>query len=199
MQTHNLKQGEKDWHDFRLNHFGASEAAAMLGISPHITRTDLLEFKKTGKIKEHNDFTKKIFQKGHEAEELARQILYDQGLDFYPVTCSLGRLSASCDGLTLDKSLAFEHKLYTDDLAEKVFELKIGQWSGPYSDTNKYVFLKCTDLKPSLTKSFEESKEEIEKNLSSLEWYKIRDEVVISLKEEIECKVFLKKLYEIKI
>jgi len=120
MQTHNLKQGEKDWHDFRLNHFGASEAAAMLGISPHITRTDLLEFKKTGKIKEHNDFTKKIFQKGHEAEELARQILYDQGLDFYPVTCSLGRLSASCDGLTLDKSLAFEHKLYTDDLAEKV-------------------------------------------------------------------------------
>jgi hypothetical protein len=54
-------------------------------------------------------------------------------------------------------------------------------------------------LKPSLTKSFEESKEEIEKNLSSLEWYKIRDEVVISLTEEIECKVFLKKLYEIKI
>lgn len=95
--------------------------------------------------------------------------------------------------------LGYYKKDELDDLAENVFELKIGQWSGPYSDTNKYVFLKCTDLKPSLTKSFEESKEEIEKNLSSLEWYKIRDEVVISLKEEIECKVFLKKLYEIKI
>jgi parvulin-like peptidyl-prolyl isomerase len=95
--------------------------------------------------------------------------------------------------------LGYYKKDELDDLAENVFELKIGQWSGPYSDTNKYVFLKCTDLKPSLTKSFEESKEEIEKNLSSLEWYKIRDEVVISLTEEIECKVFLKKLYEIKI
>ena len=95
--------------------------------------------------------------------------------------------------------LGYYKKDELDDLAENVFELKIGQWSGPYSDTNKYVFLKCTDLKPSLTKSFEESKEEIEKNLSSLEWYKIRDEVVISLNEEIECKVFLKKLYEIKI
>ena len=95
--------------------------------------------------------------------------------------------------------LGYFKKDELDDLAEKVFELKIGQWSGPYSDTNKYVFLKCTDLKPSLTKSFEESKEEIKKNLSSLEWYKIRDEVVISLNEEIECKVFLKKLYEIKI
>ncbi|MFZ1279284.1 MAG: peptidylprolyl isomerase [Ignavibacteriaceae bacterium] len=95
--------------------------------------------------------------------------------------------------------LGYFKKDELDDFAEKVFELKIGQWSGPYSDTNKYVFLKCTDLKPSLTKSFEESKEEIKKNLSSLEWYKIRDEVVISLNEEIECKVFLKKLYEIKI
>jgi len=120
MQTHNLQQGSSEWHEFRANHFGASEASVMLGISPHITRTDLLEFKKTGKIKEHNDFTKKIFQKGHEAEELARQILDDQGLDFYPVTCSLGRLSASCDGLTLDRSLAFEHKLYTDNLAAQV-------------------------------------------------------------------------------
>ncbi len=120
MQTHNLQQGSSEWHEFRANHFGASEASVMLGISPHITRTDLLEFKKTGKIKEHNDFTKKIFQKGHEAEELARQILDDQGLDFYPVTCSLGRLSASCDGLTLDRSLAFEHKLYSKELADQV-------------------------------------------------------------------------------
>lgn len=95
--------------------------------------------------------------------------------------------------------LGYFKKDELDDLAENVFELKIGQWSGPYSDTNKYVFLKCTDLKSSITKSFEESKEEIENNLSSLEWYKIRDEVVISLKEKIECKVFSKKLYEIKI
>ena len=40
MQTHNLKQGENDWHEFRAKHFGASEAAAMLGISPYLTRND---------------------------------------------------------------------------------------------------------------------------------------------------------------
>jgi putative phage-type endonuclease len=120
MQTHNLQQGSKLWHDFRSDHFGASEAAAALGISPYISRTELLELKSRGIEKDHSEFTKAIFQKGHDAEEFARKLLDAQGLDFYPVTCSEGKLSASCDGLTIDNSLAFEHKLYSDDLAEKV-------------------------------------------------------------------------------
>ena len=120
MKTHNLKQGSSLWHEFRAEHFGASEAAAMLGLSPYISRNELLALKSTGVDKDHNEFTKAIFQKGHDAEEFARQLIEAQGLDFYPVTCSEGKLSASVDGLTIDNSLAFEHKLYSDDLAEKV-------------------------------------------------------------------------------
>ncbi len=52
MKTHNLKQGTPEWHQFRLNHFGASEAAAMLGISNKVTRNELLHMKRTGQAKE---------------------------------------------------------------------------------------------------------------------------------------------------
>jgi putative phage-type endonuclease len=117
---HQISQGSNEWHEFRAQHFGASEAAAMLGISPYMSRTELLHLKSTGESKEHSDFTKTIFKNGHEAEDLARKLIESEGLDFYPVVCSLGKLSASCDGLTIDNSLAFEHKLYSADLAEKV-------------------------------------------------------------------------------
>lgn len=119
MQIHNLTQGTPEWHKFRANHFGASEAAAMLGLSQYKSRSDLLELKATGKEQEHSDFTLSLFEKGHEAEALARQILESEiGEDLYPVTCSNGKLSASCDGLTFGSQVAFEHKLYNADLAE---------------------------------------------------------------------------------
>ncbi len=120
MKTHNLLQSSPEWHEFRSQHFGASEASAMLGISPYVSRTELLHSKATGEVKEHSDFTKEIFRDGHEAEDMARKLLESNGLDFYPVVCSLDKLSASCDGLTIDNSFAFEHKLYSVDLAEKV-------------------------------------------------------------------------------
>lgn len=120
MQVHKLVQGSKEWHQFRADHFGASEAAAMLNISPYISRTELLTLKSIGVDRAYSEFTKAIFKKGHDAEEFARRLLDAQGLDFYPITCSEGKLSASCDGLTIDNSLAFEHKLYSDELAEKV-------------------------------------------------------------------------------
>lgn len=124
MQTHNLKQGEKDWHDFRLNHFGASEAAAMLGLSKNLTRNDLLLYKKTGKSKEYSDWVQKnILDYGHEVEALARELLeYELGAELYPVTCSDGDLSASCDGLTIDGNIAFEHKQWSAYLANLIIE-----------------------------------------------------------------------------
>ena len=36
MKVHKLVQGSAEWHQFRLTHFGASEAAAMLGLSPNM-------------------------------------------------------------------------------------------------------------------------------------------------------------------
>lgn len=37
-EIHNLLQGSDDWHAFRFDHHGASEAAAMLGLSKKVRR-----------------------------------------------------------------------------------------------------------------------------------------------------------------
>lgn len=122
MITHDLVQGSPKWDEFRLNHFGASEAAAMLGLSPKMTRTELLHMKHTGNAKEFSDFVQKhILDKGHEVEAMARPLVEAMiGEDLYPVTCSEGDLSASCDGLTMGEDIAFEHKQWNADLATAV-------------------------------------------------------------------------------
>ena len=124
MQTHNLKQGENDWHEFRSKHYGASETAAMLGISPYLTRNDLLLYKKTGKSKEYSDWVQaNILDYGHEVEASARSIIESELNDeLYPVTCSDGNLSASCDGLTLDGHVAFEHKQWSESLVNYIID-----------------------------------------------------------------------------
>lgn len=122
MITHTLTQGSDDWCQFRLAHFGASEAAAMLGISNKVKRTELLHMKATGLAREFSDWLQKnVLDYGHEVEALARPIVERIiGDDLYPVTCSHGQLSASCDGLTMSEDIAFEHKQWNDTLAETV-------------------------------------------------------------------------------
>lgn len=122
MQLHNLVQGSPEWDLFRLQHHGASEAAAMLGISPTTKRNELLKAKKTGLPKEFSRFVQeRVLDKGHEVEALARPIVEELiGDDLYPVTCSDGKQSASCDGLTDVRKKAFEHKQWNLDLASMV-------------------------------------------------------------------------------
>lgn len=67
-KTHNLVQGSEEWHAFRSTRFGASEASAMLGISPYKTRTDLLKEKATGVTPEVTAMTQVIFDRGHAVE-----------------------------------------------------------------------------------------------------------------------------------
>lgn len=122
MQIHNLIQGSADWHQFRLEHNGASEAAAMLGLSPNVSRTELLHMKHTGTAKEFSDWVQiNILDHGHEVEALARP-LGEQVLEaeLYPVTCSDGKLSASCDGLTMAEDAGWEHKQWNEALAASV-------------------------------------------------------------------------------
>ncbi|MDN8081209.1 YqaJ viral recombinase family protein [Burkholderia multivorans] len=119
---HNLAQGSPEWLQFRLTRFGASEAAAMLGLSSKVKRNELLHMKHTGTPKEFSDWVQKnILDYGHEVEALARPIVEEIiGDDLYPVTCSLGAMSASCDGLTMAEDIAFEHKQYNASLAAAV-------------------------------------------------------------------------------
>lgn len=120
--THDLVQGTPEWEAFRLTHFGASEAAAMLGLSTKVKRNDLLHMKHTGSPKEFSDWVQEhILDHGHAVEALARPIVEEIiGEDLYPVTCSRGNLSASCDGLTMTESVAFEHKQWNEALAASV-------------------------------------------------------------------------------
>lgn len=124
MITHELIQGTPEWDEFRLNHCGASEAAAMLGISTKVTRNELLRVKSTGIAKQFSEWIQKnILDYGHEVEAMARPIVEQMiGEELYPVTCSEGRLSASCDGLTMFEDIAFEHKQWNAALAASVSE-----------------------------------------------------------------------------
>ncbi|MDE1179453.1 YqaJ viral recombinase family protein [Paraburkholderia sp.] len=119
---HDLAQGSEEWAQFRLTHFGASEAGAMLGVSTKIKRTELLHMKVVGTAKEFSEFVQtRILDKGHEVEAMARPLAEEMlGEELYPVTCSLGVLSASCDGLTMDERIAWEHKQWNDALAKSV-------------------------------------------------------------------------------
>lgn len=120
--THKLISGSPEWKAYRFKMFGASEAAAMLGLSPKTSRTELMNIKHTGNEKEFSDWVQKhILDKGHEVEALALPIVEELiGDDLYPVTLSTGRQSASCDGLTLSRELAFEHKQWNERMAEQV-------------------------------------------------------------------------------
>lgn len=119
---HNLVQGSDEWLAFRLTHHGASEAAAMLGLSSKVKRTELLHMKHAGTPKEFSEWVQKnILDYGHEVEALARPIIEELiGEDLYPVTYSLGKLSASLDGLTMSDETAFEHKQWNEALAASV-------------------------------------------------------------------------------
>lgn len=121
MKIHNLEQGSQSWHDFRASHFCASESAAMLGLSQYMTRTKLLHLKKTGEKPAASAVQQAIFDNGHRVEALARPLVESMiSEELFPAVCSDGRLSVSCDGLTLSGEIAFEHKQWNQALAALV-------------------------------------------------------------------------------
>jgi len=117
MTTHNLIQGSPEWLSYRAQHFNASDAPAMLDCSPYMSRNELLTRIKTGISAEVDAATQRRFDDGHRFEALARHPAEAiVGEDLYPVTGSLGKLSASFDGLTVMGDVAFEHKSLNDSL-----------------------------------------------------------------------------------
>jgi len=117
----NNLQGTPEWHKYKESMFGASEAAAMLGISKKMTREELLFQKFTGLKKEYSSFVMNLFEKGHEAEAKAREIIEEQiGEELYPAVYALGMMIASVDGITASGETAFEHKLFNMRLHDSI-------------------------------------------------------------------------------
>ena len=123
--THDVKQGTGPWLRLREGFFTASEAPAALGVSKYVTRAQLLRRKFTGVADEPDAATLGKFKAGHDAEALARPLA--EGIaegDLYPVTMSVQvaglPLLASLDGLTLDGEIAWETKLWNEELAAHV-------------------------------------------------------------------------------
>ena len=149
---HDLEQGSQSWLDFRANHFGASEAAAMLGLSKYQTRTELLTAKKTGIAPEVSDFTQSLFDKGHATEAAARAIL-EERLDeeLYPAVYSRGKLSASVDGIDMVETFGFEHKLFNQELFDSVKAGVLPEEYQPqcqqvlYVTSANFVYFVCSD------------------------------------------------------
>lgn len=117
MKIHSLTQGSPEWLAYRAQHFNASDAPAMMGVSPYKSRAELLREMHTGVAGDVDTATQKRFDNGHRVEALARPLAEEiVGEDLYPVTGSAGRLSASFDGLTMDESQGFEHKALSAEL-----------------------------------------------------------------------------------
>lgn len=117
------KQGSTEWMAARAKCFCASEAGAMMGVSPYMTRTELLKQKATGVTPDIDPMTQKRFDAGHIAEAMARPIIETMiGEDLYPVVATTddGKLLASSDGATMLYDTGFEHKLLNAALAESV-------------------------------------------------------------------------------
>lgn len=119
MKIQSLIQGTPEWLEYRRNHFNASDAPAMMGVSPYKTRSELLREIHTGLTAEVDADTQIRFDEGHRFEALARPLAEEIiGQELYPVTGSNGRLSASFDGLTLAEDEGFEHKRLNADIRE---------------------------------------------------------------------------------
>lgn len=121
MKIHNLIQGSPEWAAYRALHFNASDAPAMMGVSPYKSRAELLRELHTGVVPTVDIGTQKRYDNGHRSEALARPLAEEFiGHELYPVTGSEGRLSASFDGLTLDESTGFEHKALNEELSRAI-------------------------------------------------------------------------------
>lgn len=125
MITLDLIQGTSNWLAARAQHFTASEAPAMLGLSKYKSRSELLREKATGIVAEVDAATQRRFNAGHESESATR-VWAEQfiGEDLYPITGTREvdglPLLASFDGLTLDESINWENKLWNEEFASMV-------------------------------------------------------------------------------
>lgn len=117
MNIAHVVQGSAEWHALRAKCFTASEAPAMLGLSPHMTRTELLRAKSSGIAPEFSGYQQeKILDGGKAAEAAARPIVEARlGTELFPATATLEvdgiPLLASFDGVSMNEETIWENKM----------------------------------------------------------------------------------------
>lgn len=125
MITLDLIQGSQEWRAKRQECYTASEASAMMGASKYQTRDQLLAAKSTGIVEEIDGAKQRLFQRGHDAEAINRPAVEALiGQELYPVTGFSEieglPLLASFDGITMDETIIFEHKLSSQNLIASI-------------------------------------------------------------------------------
>lgn len=113
MKIIDLQQGSAEWLAHRRTTRNASDAPAMMGASPYVTRADLVRQRATGVEREIDASTQRVFDCGHEVEPALRALVESIiGEELYPVTAVSddGYLGASFDGVTMAEDVIFEAK-----------------------------------------------------------------------------------------
>lgn len=126
MRTLELVQGDANWHAHRSNPKirNASDAPAVMGASKYLSRSDQLKRIATGHFEEVSPHMQALFDRGHAAEAAIRPHVEKLiGDDLYPATGVSDEfpwMSASFDGITMDETVIFEHKLLNAELFRAV-------------------------------------------------------------------------------
>lgn len=109
-----LIQGSPEWQAWRQTVRSASEAPAMMGASPYVSRAELVKRYATGITPEVDAAAQRLFDKGHAVEPALRAIAEGiHGDEFYPAVAVSddGYLGASFDGVTMLDDAICEVKL----------------------------------------------------------------------------------------
>jgi parvulin-like peptidyl-prolyl isomerase len=116
---------------------------------------------------------------------LAKQVPFEE----LAKSCSVQASTAERGG-----DIGFFNKKDLGRFGDDIYSLNINDWKGPFVDDNKYLFVKCTEHKQAERKSFNDVAAEIKESLISIEWLKVRDAKVQSLKNEITWHAYPEKL-----
>jgi len=98
MKKIDLEQGSAEWIEYRRTRIGASDIPSIMRLSPYKTRATLLREKRSGESQVLDDYTKAIFERGHQVEAQVREKL---GAEWVPCVVehpTLKAFFASLDG-----------------------------------------------------------------------------------------------------
>lgn len=129
------EQGSQAWKDWRRSMFTASEVSEAAGVGYGSAAKYLREY---GHEKPApNEFTQRLFDRGHAAEGLAKPIAekligvelspcvgiiepkdFPEGTKPEVIEALAPKLSASFDGIDMDNQVIWEHKLWSQKIAE---------------------------------------------------------------------------------